>query len=321
MPNASLANHSIPIEVQTSARGVPLPTIEVRVGSGPTVRALLDTGSNGVFVFPQAFDQALPVDATRRDGSTYGNHVVFDGAIAHGPITLGDVVSLPMDFVLIDDVHCTDAAPGCDAGMDGVSGSFPVIVGVGLRNGNPQQTHAYIQSPMPQLGSPTGRFVIGGFHTVPETPGAYLTFEPDVSRFAASSITRLETISDSPVPGAPWFQDRAIPVCVNDYCDVVLLDTGSPASTLVLRSEDDYAALGVDADADTLPSGTVIDLAVAGVAAAEYTISPEKMNARDAFTLVLHPNGAGGVLGRMVFAPYDVLFDPRAGSIGVALGH
>jgi hypothetical protein len=124
------------------------PVIEVRVGNGPKVPVLLDTGSIGLHIYSQGVRtgarsgvsvSSQPTSVTYFDGS------VQSGVIARARLTIGRLTTTrPVSFGLIKNLHCVSYIPHCPAAA-GIaasvhSGEFG-IMGIGLRRfhglGNP----------------------------------------------------------------------------------------------------------------------------------------------------------------------------------------
>jgi hypothetical protein len=111
------------------------PIVEVRVGGGPLMPVLLDTGSTGL-----AIDQSALEQRSGQAGMTMtGRHVsrefadgeVESGVIASAPITIGGVpTTRSVPFLLVQSRGCDPSRPACPrnglapgAAVDGVLGA------------------------------------------------------------------------------------------------------------------------------------------------------------------------------------------------------
>jgi len=93
------------------------PLIKVKVGNGPAVPVVLDTGSVGLHIYAPGVKTGRGGGVTRTqqpDSITYVDGTVQSGVIATAKITIGGVsTAKPIEFGLITKVGCVSATPNC----------------------------------------------------------------------------------------------------------------------------------------------------------------------------------------------------------------
>jgi hypothetical protein len=128
----------VPLNVRWSVFGA-RPMIYVRVGRGPKVPVLLDTGSTGLHIYTRGVRLGAHsgVAVTRRkDAVTYADGMVQRGVVARATLTIGSLKTVhPVSFGLINSVSCVHELRDCPE-MDGINGRLSVgeygILGVAL---------------------------------------------------------------------------------------------------------------------------------------------------------------------------------------------
>jgi hypothetical protein len=283
-----------------------------REGTAPTLDLFLDSGSSGITVFTSSLGdldlERVGPPVTR----TYGGGDVEEGQSARALVAIGGVATAePILIRLVDRVHCSAERPDCPAssGREDYlrAQGFHGVLGVGMRPVRAGE----IFSPLAQMpgeaanayliATRSHRLILGP--TEDDTRG----FE----RFALSRSTPLATLPN----GAPAFDDRSVPIClsiegtaVQNNCGTGMLDSGSWSPV--------FSGLSLPSDrvADAfLKEGTVGVATIAGKTRWSWTASPRVFFAPDRPLL----GGFGRLLGMPFFEDYDVLFEIRAGRIGL----
>ena len=138
---------TLPLKVLWNVFGA-RPTITVRVGNGPRVPVLLDTGSTGLHIYSDGVRLGPRSGVTltaHPDSATYFDGTVQRGLIGRARITIGRVTTATaVPFGLVNFVGCVHELP-CP-GAEGIHGRIARgeygILGIGLRRsadklGNP----------------------------------------------------------------------------------------------------------------------------------------------------------------------------------------
>ena len=128
----------VPIRVRWASFGA-RPLVEVRVGNGPKVPVLLDTGSTGLHMYaPGArVGSGSGVRVTgRRDAITFLDGMTERGVMASARVTIGRVTTRGrVPFGLINHIGCVRELPRCP-GAAGIAGLLARrefgILGIGL---------------------------------------------------------------------------------------------------------------------------------------------------------------------------------------------
>jgi hypothetical protein len=126
---ADAAVTSGPVEVPVRVDGGPgttsgaRPVVDVRIGNGPSVPVLLDTGSSGLEIYPSGLD-LRPGGGIAMTGHgfglVYGDGSIQRGPVASGRVTVGGVTTArDIQFGVIRSVGCASSEPHCP--LDAVS--------------------------------------------------------------------------------------------------------------------------------------------------------------------------------------------------------
>ena len=200
------------------------PVVDVRIGSGPSVPVLLDTGGSGLEVYPSGLDlrPGGGIALTgRRFGLVYQDGSIQRGPVASGKVTLGGVTTArDIQFGVIRSVGCASSEPHCP--LNGVSPAYGLygVLGTSLR-----KSSFGLENPLRELPAPYSRSWsihltgLGGVLTL----GAPLPSDPNAQlQLPAEKSSRSE---------APAFDDADVPVCwrfgETRRCLPTLFDTGS----------------------------------------------------------------------------------------------
>jgi hypothetical protein len=131
-----------------------VPMIEVRVGNGPRVPVVLDTGSTGLQIYEPGvrLGAGSGVSVTSHPETvTYGGGDVLRGVLASAKLTIGHVKTrAPVRFGLISSASCRPQEPDCPQ-ADGISGrvahGFYGIMGIGLARSNQHVGNPLLELP------------------------------------------------------------------------------------------------------------------------------------------------------------------------------
>lgn len=297
----------IAVSLGKAANGETYVTAQVSVGGSAPFTALVDTGSTGLRVLTGTIS-----DADWNVTSVSGNYSFTSGVAVHGHVADGVVTidgastraAIPM--MDIESVSCT--RPGCPAtGKDATTfrfaGSYPAILGIGME---PAPTG--VASPLVALAQ-DGRAVIA----LPAFGGASGAITVDPSSSDLARFTTLVTLSQAN-PNIQGSWSEKVPFCINQFCAVGLLDTGTFGASLAASTAADDTALGVPSGSAVIPGGTVIDETIGQTAAWSYTVSTPPKPGLDRFGLGATTNN----LGLAPFHQFDVLYDYERGIVGLA---
>ncbi len=284
----------------------------VQLGDAAPFEALVDTGSSGLRVLPGVVpDDAFADTTSVRVNASYHSGLALDGVLAHATVSLAGLATPePIPVMRVDAVGCTTEHPDCDAAGRSAAdytmfGGYRAILGLGMRT---TATSAAIGNPIAQLtGHPA--FVVrapgyGGTTGVIAIGAAPTGF----------AIMELPALADSSplADGTPAWDDRAVPVCVLQFCAGAILDTGAPPIELLSA-----AFTGAET---TSPTGEEITIAIgdAPFERARFVIGSPPRAGVD--KVVIGPRTGTDMinLGTWIFFRDDVLFDQTAGRIGLA---
>ena len=324
--NGALAQTDEPTDVTFDVEPLALPlpdggtapagerfVIDLVVGAAPPIRAILDTGSSGVTIAPDAPAQTLAA-LTSRTGetfsTTYGSGVTATGFVARARVTLGGRATAdPIGVAVVQTV----AGGVAGAALQQLFNGYSAIVGIGMRNasatlGNPivqLAGHPPFVIEAPDFGGTTGTLRIGAL-------GA------DGARFISLSVPPAPAAIPRLADGTPAWLDDDLPGCVADattrtqLCGPTLLDTGDPAVYLYWPG---YSGPGI------FPAGTLVDFEVGNVGppldTLAITVGATPQPGLDVVTVVTSTQGHIS-LGTLIFHRFDVLFDQVRGVVALA---
>jgi len=315
----------VPISVGSLTAGLRF-GVSVQVG-GPTVSAMLDTGSNGLRILSRALADAsieiadAGIDAG--DGvvtANYNGGMSLQGYQAFAFVTLGSMTTEhPISIMVVTDVcypgnSGTECASGdsADASIYG----FDSIMGIDLRSDRYD-----IRSPIAALpGAPAytihtdtdgGTFPDAGMLTVGLSTGEFANFE---------YAYQLPIYADVE-GGAPEWNDTTIPMCLRDltstqsWCQGAFLDTGDPAP---------YVETTGLTSSYYLPWGDTAQLIIEGKDGCifdEYTFNVGGPSTDQVEIRLVDPSklSVGPYINpsNTVFFRYDVLYDPLRGIVAL----
>lgn len=215
--------------------------VNVRIGGGQPVAAMLDTGSFGLRVLASALAPAQyqPSDIVRR--FFFGSGVVYTGELAKAEVAIGDAsTGAPVIIQVIGSVACAPRRPFCPAarldpsryriGGDGLPGEgFSAILGLSLRA--PAVPNAAL-NPLMSFGN---RKWIVKLPLPGQTAPGTLVVNPTEADLREFRLIRLQSAPawNEAGGGRPRLIDGVIPGCLDtaaqepETCPPVKLDTGS----------------------------------------------------------------------------------------------
>jgi hypothetical protein len=116
LPACGAARVEVPISQVQGANGRFYYFISLSVGGSAPIRTLLDTGSTGLRLLPDAIGGGDAVPTGRSSNYGYGTGSQFTGEIAHGVVTIGGAKTTePVSIMLIDKIGCRENRPDCPA--------------------------------------------------------------------------------------------------------------------------------------------------------------------------------------------------------------
>lgn len=291
-------------------------SIMITVGGAP-VEAMLDTGSSGLRLLPAAAPAGTVALTGRHSADTYGSGVRLVGE--QGRATLGfGAVSVAAPVELTQTVECVAQKPDCPAaklpmadyriGGDGLAGQgFLAILGVGLR---PSDT----PNPLGHIGA--GRWIVELPETNGDAPGR-LILNPTPEEMAGFAIYQLEPAARNDAMDGPAWRDNRLPTCLTDLdtkakaCAPTLLDSGAVGFRFTRREEPaapwpqgDHAALAFQFNGGLEVQDSFVVRTAPGTAVRFARPTTDKFM-------------EGLNAGFYPFMAYDVLYDAKAGHIGL----
>lgn len=297
----------------------PVVTVQVSIGGSPPFTALVDTGSVGLHVVEGTIPESDWTVTSTATSTTYGTGVVTDGVIASAVVTVGGVATNgPIDLVKITSVSCSASKPNCPAKGETASayryrGDYPANIGIGMRANATENLASPIAAmghnkqyllELPALGGSAGTIVID--------PTA-----SDLSRFAGT-LVQLPSKGATTPSGVPGWDDTQVPYCINSFCSVAILDTGAAAVTIDPGSAAGYTQIGVADGATSVPSGTMVNMAIDTTAAWSFTVGSPPVDGKDAINLGGSTVTGNDNLSIAPFFVFDMAYDYEHGTIGLA---
>lgn len=178
-----------------------LPTIQVRLGNGPPVRLVLDTGSVGVRVLQSDLrvgSGSTIVLSKKNDSLTFMDGVHLTGVIGHTTVRMGSVSIPNIPFQYVTSVSCSSSY-GCPefsgGGSEQIDGTFGISVARPLRTDPlenplmalpPSYQHRWqIRYGTSLSGASTGRLLLGS--ALPSHSTATIHLRPEIGRVTFGS--------------------------------------------------------------------------------------------------------------------------------------
>jgi hypothetical protein len=228
----------VPISQHRLSNGDVRFTVPVRIGSGRTIEAMLDTGSFGLRVMSRTLapSQYEPTGIVRRYG--YGSGVVLLGPLARATVAIGDTTSRePINIQVVQSVVCRPSMPRCPAsrvsaedygiGGDGLAREgYDAILGVSMRS---SRAPGAAVNPLVALGDRRWIVVLpepgtskSGELIINPTPSDTAGFKPVSLRRLPGGESGFGQVMDSQIPNCP---ER--PLVQQAGCPTMALDSGT----------------------------------------------------------------------------------------------
>jgi len=306
---------SVPLRLrgaQGSRAGVQA-LVEVRVGDGPEVPVVLDTGSIGLHIYPQAVDLRAGSGVTptgQPTSITYVDGEQQTGTLATARISIGGVTTATaVPFGIISSLTCTAEKPRCPA-QGGIAAAVAAgrygVLGIGLGRRDPSTP----PNPLLYLPDPYRR----SWSISLNPPGGRLVLGAQASQRPAAVI-RLPREAD-PANGGKAFDDHAAHVCWRigglSSCQPTLFDSGEfTMQVFGGRLGAGWSALGT---ATRVPAGARVAASLRTGDGPFWSFTAGR--APSANLVVAHAQGRGAVnTGVAAFFAFAVLYDAVDGVI------
>jgi hypothetical protein len=292
------------------------PMVRIRVGSGPMVPVLLDTGSSGLQLFapqvPTGPTSGVSVTATP-DRITYAGGHRFIGQVARAVVTVGPArTPRAISFGLVQTAVCIPTQPLCPVAAGGVSSPFDGgawgILGIGLLPGPDGLAN-------PLTGMIEGRGHRWSVHLNGST-GALVLGAPAPT--ASSQVASFGLASAGTAGGIAFWKDASLPTCVTvgpaAGCGPSLFDTGTAQMQVQGRA---YDALAVSGAGRLVAAGLGVSVARPGASAPLWTSTTGTTKSVD--TVLLRDGDATFVnFGIEPFFRFVVSYDAVAGTLDLS---
>jgi hypothetical protein len=294
-------------------------SVPVSVGNSQPVAALLDTGSTGLRVLPNA----VPADTYTDTGFSalyaYGSGDALSGTIATAPLAIGGAVTdgaVPLEMV--SSVGCVMGAPRCGAGRlalqdygiggDGMAGQgFAAILGISLI---PATGAGYTDNPLVHIGAK--RWIIELPEPGTAAPGA-LILNPSDAELRDYQMFHLSPLAAGAAgQDAGWLD--SVPACLRNLsttesiCGPAILDTGTPGIIAYANG----AAGPLWSPGDNL----ALEFSTGGSGVLSTSFAADRYPGSG---VLRQPQESGTALvaGMLPFFAYTVLYDAGNGMIGL----
>ena len=294
-------------------------SIPIRIGSSLPIKAMLDTGSNGIHVLPGVVPSDSVTLTGRMQDYGYGSGVKLSGPVANAAVKIGGhEISAPIHIHAVETIGCFDKKPKCPAsrisqaeyglGGDGIANQgFKAIVGTSMPvRGHPERL---FENPLLFIGE--ARWIVSLPLPGQSAPG-HLIINPDERDLAGY------TMFDKLAPIASMNQE-ALPGCVHNektgraFCGPVLLDSGEvgvhiTAPGMPTRSwQPGTRGTVAFKDEGAQQPKTMMAFAVGRSMPGAHVSMASEANAAATFTNA----------GVLPFFTFDVFYDAKAHAIGL----
>jgi len=297
----------------------PVATVQISIGGSAPFTALVDTGSVGLHVVEGTIPDADWTVTSTTTSTTYGTGVITSGVIANAVVTIGGMATtMPIDVVKITGVSCVASKPNCPAAGETASeyryrGDYPANIGIGMRANATEN----LASPLAAMG-PNLQYLL----ELPALGGSVGTIVIDptsaeMSRFA-TTLVQLASKGATTVSGVPGWDDTVVPYCLNSFCSAGILDTGAVAATINPGGASGDMQIGVATGATSVPSGTVVNMAIDTTATWSFTVGSPPVDGKDAINLGGSTVSGSDNLSIAPFFVFDMFYDYGNGRIGLA---
>jgi hypothetical protein len=294
-------------------------SVPVRVGNSDVIQALLDTGSTGLRVLPNAVPQDTYTSTGFASLYAYGSGDVLSGVIATAPVSIGGAVTdAAVPIEMVNAVGCSTARPDCGAakvalndygiGGDGIAGQgFKAILGISLM---PATGAGYTDNPLLHIGAK--RWILDLPEPGSAADGA-LILNPDDGELQGYQLFHLTPLAAA-MPGQDGGWQDLLPGCLNNVstdqsiCGATMLDTGTPG--VIAYHGSDRAPLWSPGD------NTALQFATGGSGNLSFSFAADRFPGSG---LLREPDNGQLTLvaGMLPFFAYSVFYDAANGVMGL----
>jgi hypothetical protein len=234
--------------------------VHVRVGGGPSVPVMLDTGSPGLRLLPRAVGSGATLTG-RVIAATFGGGESFAGPVAEARVTVGSLSTRsPIAVQVIKRVLCPQTKPGCNPNTY-LQAAFAATGAEGLMGIDTGDKYGQrVYSPLLQMPSPysngfslrlapkgTGKLIVG---TPPVGPGT-----------VTAPLTRSSNPEAFPSGVLPYTRD--VTMCWSAgaarSCGITDFDIGTP-STIVSPQSLPNAPTKTESGNQIITPGTTVSV-------------------------------------------------------------
>jgi hypothetical protein len=292
--------------------------VHVRVGGGPSVPVLLDTGSPGLRLLPKAIGSGSSL-TDRVIAATFGGGETFAGPVADARVTVGSLTTAtPIAVQVIERVLCPKKHPGCNPNtyLDAAFASTGAEGIMGIDTGDKFGQRVY--SPVLQMPSPysngfslrlapkgSGRLILGTPPVGPGTVTAPLSRSSNPDAFPSGILPYLRDVTMC------WSAGAARSCGITDF------DIGTP-STIVSPKSLPNAPTETESGEQIIAPGTAVSVQTpSGVSVWRYTAN---LNYGNGLTQITSSAGPGFNSGIVPFYTHTIGWNLKTGQIVISPG-
>ena len=276
--------------------------IQASVGSSGPLTLGIDTGAGGIRIWQEHLKLSELKRTGKRDKVMYGSGKTgLDGEVVKGSVKIG-TFELPgkTELQLITGHICKEGS-GKNCGEHGSRRNYAGTLG--LRPMHPVDASKKDKVNNPLIVEGPFRYIL----RVPrnDTEQGALIINPTNKEMAAFKRIQLTAGNNA-----------RFPICINSFCYETILDTGNDSNQIPAESKKELKALNLPVDNDKVTAGTQIGFVIGKGA---NSFSGQLTAGKGAAAIHLREGKGHGVLGINFFRYFDVLYDFKDASIGLAL--
>jgi Protein of unknown function (DUF3443) len=292
--------------------------VHVRVGGGPSVPVLLDTGSPGLRLLPSAIGSGATL--TRRViAATFGGGETFVGPVYDARVTAGPLSTRsPIAVQAIERVLCPQTQPDCNPNtyLQAAFAATGAVGIMGIDTGDKFGQRVY--SPVTQLPAPYSN----GFslRLAPKGAGKFILGSPPVGPGTVTApLIRSSNPDAFPTGTLPYKRD--VTMCWSagaaKSCGITDFDIGTP-STIVSPASLPNAPTKTESGAQILTPGTTVSVQTpSGAPVWRYTAN---LNYGNGLTQLTSSAGPGFNSGIVPFYTHTIGWNLKSGQIVISPG-
>jgi hypothetical protein len=290
--------------------------VHVRVGGGPSVPVLLDTGSPGLRLLPKAIGSgATPTG--RVIAATFGGGETFVGPVAKARVTVGSLSTpSPIAVQVIEQVACPQTQPGCNPNtyLQAAFASTGAEGIMGIDTGDKYGQRVY--SPLLQMPSPYSN----GFslRLAPTGSGKLVLGSPPVTSGTVTAPLMRNSNPDA-FPSGILPYKRDVTMCWSAgaarSCGITDFDIGTP-STIVSPQSLPKAPTKTESGTQIIAPGTTVSVQTpSGAPVWRYTAS---LSYGNGLTQLTSSAGPGFNSGIVPFYTHTIGWNMKTGQIVIS---